>query len=210
MMKGGAAKMANKTEIIKKRYNRVSGIYDLMDKMIKDEWREKAMGNLEGEVLEVGVGTGANLKLYPRGVRLTAIDFSPGMLKYAREKSQELDFPVKLLEMDAQALDFADNTFDYVVATCVYCSVPDPVKGLMEMRRVVKPNGKVILLEHMRSDNPIVGTIMDILNPIGLTIIGANINRRTIDNIHKAGFIIEEEEKLMTNIVRRLVLSPNK
>ena len=202
--------MKNHTEKIKTRYNRISGLYDLMDKMIKEEWRLKVLANLKGKVLEVGIGTGANIPYYPENVSLTGIDFSPKMLRFAREKANNADFPVELFEMDAQALAFEDNTFDYVITTCVYCSVPDPVKGLKEMRRVVKPEGKVIMLEHMRSESPFLGALMDVINPISVGITGANINRRTLDNIKNADFFIEENEKLMGSIVRFLVLNPNK
>ncbi|HJV46176.1 MAG TPA: methyltransferase domain-containing protein [Bacillota bacterium] len=198
------------TETIKRRYNRISTIFDWMDRMIKNEWRMKTLSQVSGNVLEVGVGTGANLSFYPKGITMTGIDFSPGMLRFAHKKAYELNLPVKLLEMDAQQMEFADNSFDYVVATCVYCSVPDPIAGLKEMRRVCKPGGKVLLLEHMRSDHPVLGWVMDRLNPITVSMYGANINRRTIENIKKAGFIIVEEEKLMGSIMRRLTLSPNK
>ena len=200
------------TEKIKNRYNRVSRIYDSMDKMIKESWRKDVLKNVKGNVLEVGVGTGANLPFYHSDTYLTGIDFSPGMLKYARKKANTLTLPYQLtlLEMDAQQMELPDNTFDYVVATCVYCSVPDPVKGLKEMGRVCKPDGKIILLEHMRSENEVVGKVMDLLNPVTVNMWGANINRRTLDNINKAGLIIEQKEDLFYSIVRKFVVKPNK
>lgn len=181
-----------------------------MDRMIREDWRIQIVSQVSGKVLEVGVGTGTNLPYYPQNVELTGIDFSSGMLRYARKKAENLDFVVKLLEMDAQQMDFPDNTFDFVLATCVYCSVPDPVLGLKEMRRVCKPEGKVLLLEHMRSENPLLGAVMDVLNPLTVGLSGVNINRRTLDNIANAGFVIEENERLMGSIVRKLVLNPNK
>ncbi|MFZ3578338.1 class I SAM-dependent methyltransferase [Virgibacillus sp. DJP39] len=200
------------TEKIKKRYNRVSGIYDLMDKMIKESWRKDALKNVKGDVLEVGVGTGGNLPFYPNDIHLTGVDFSSGMLKHARKKVKIQPFPyqINLIEMDAQQMDFPDNTFDYVVATCVYCSVPDPVKGLKEMGRVCKPDGKIILLEHMRSKNEVVGKMMDLLNPITVRMSGANINRKTLDNINQAGLLIEQKEDIFYSIVRKLVVKPTK
>ena len=199
------------TETIKKRYNRISKVYNSMDRMIKEEWRRDLLATIKGgKVLEVGIGTGKNLPYYPNTISLTGIDFSPGMLRFAREKAKEVDFPLELIEMDAQSLQFPDNTFDYVVTTCVYCSVPDPILGLKEMGRVVKPEGKIIMLEHMRSENSIVGPVMDVLNPIAVGISGANINRRTPENIEKAGLIIEDQQKLMGSIVRRFIINPNK
>jgi ubiquinone/menaquinone biosynthesis C-methylase UbiE len=200
------------TNTIKRRYNRVSGVFDLMDRMIRENWRKDLIKHAKGNVLEVGVGTGSNLKYYPLNVKVTGIDFSPGMLRKAREKADKLSqhSHIELLEMDAQQMDFPDNTFDTVVSTCVFCSVPDPVQGLKEIRRVTKPAGEIIMLEHMRSDHKLAGKVMDVLNPIGLHIIGANINRKTMDNINQAGMQVKSEEFLMTTIMRRLVLSPNK
>ncbi len=198
------------TETIKRRYNRISIVFDWMDRMIREEWRNNLISRVHGDVLEVGVGTGANLPFYSGDVRLTGIDFSPGMLKYARKKASSMQIPVQLVEMDAQNMEFADDSFDFVLATCVFCSVPDPVAGLMEMRRVCKPDGRVLLLEHMRSENPVAGLLMDLFNPITVRISGANINRKTMGNIHKAGFLVEEKIELMGTIIQLLVLHPHK
>lgn len=202
--------MNKQTETIKKRYNRISGVFDLMEHIMKEEWRKELIQQADGSVLEVGVGTGTNLKYYSKEVQVTGIDFSPNMLKRAREKANRLPVDIQLLEMDIQNLEFPDNTFDTVISTCVFCSVPDPVQGLKEIRRVTKPNGKIIMLEHMRSENQIIGKFMDILNPIGLYFIGANINRTTIDNIHSSNMKIVKQEFLLSSILRKLVLSPNK
>ena len=184
--------MNNKSEKIKKRYNRISKVYDLLEKpmesMAMGEWREKLIDKIEGnKVLEVGVGTGKNFIYYPENLDVTGIDFSEKMLEKAKDKIKDKK-NIKLIEMDAQSMNFPDNTFDTVVTTCVFCSVPDPVEGLKEIRRVCKNNGKVIMLEHMRSSNKVVGKFMDIINFIPFNIWGANINRKTIENLIKAGF----------------------
>lgn len=131
------------------------------------------------------------------------------MLERARKKATKLQLKVELLEMDAQYMHFPDHTFDTVVATCVFCSVPDPLKGLAEVKRVCKPDGQVILLEHVRSENPILGKIMDILNPISLYLVGANINRRTIENVRQSGLRLESTKNLHTNIIKIIIASPN-
>src|SRR5699024_7506345 len=140
-----------------KRYNRTSCVYNWMDKMSRDKSRQQLLSDLHGAILEVGIGTGANLPYYPNHVPLTAIASSEGLLTHARKQMEHTPVPLTLHEMDAQEMSFEDNTFDFVVATCVYCSVPDPVQGMKEMRRVCKPGGKILLLEHMRSDNLIIG-----------------------------------------------------
>jgi ubiquinone/menaquinone biosynthesis C-methylase UbiE len=164
--------------------------------------KKRLKDNITGNrVLEVGVGTGKNLLYYPKGIEITAIDFSPGMLKRARNKASTDDVRVALIEMDVQHLDFPDNYFDTVFATFVFCSVPDPVAGLTELKRVCKPEGKLLLLEHMRPGNVILGFIFDVLNPFVVRMMGANINRRTLENIYKAGWKIRVKEKLSSDIV---------
>ncbi len=200
--------MAGTTEIIKRRYNRTAIFYDMMDKMISPELRQRALSHACGKVLEVGVGTGANLSFYPPGCEVTGIDFSPGMLAKARLKVRLAKVPVTLLEMDAENMAFADDTFDTVVATCVFCSVPHPVQGLKEVRRVCKNDGKIILLEHVRSDNPVLGKLMDFLNPVSLYLVGSNINRRTIENIEAAGIRINQTHDVRGKIVKLVIASP--
>lgn len=200
--------MNEQTEVIRRRYNRTARFYDLMDKMIPDAIRKQAIEKARGKVLEVGVGTGKNLPYYKEGCEVTGIDFSPGMLARAKDRVKEAKVPVILLEMDAQHMTFSDNTFDTVLATCVFCSVPDPVQGLKEVRRVCKPGGQIILLEHVRSDNPILGWLMDVLNPVSLHMIGSNINRRTVDNVKAAGISILNVGNLSGKIVKLIIAKP--
>ena len=119
---------------------------------------------------------------------------------------------IKLIEMDAEDMNFVDNTFDTVVTSCVFCSVPDPIKGLKEIRRVCKNNGKIIMLEHMRSNNEFVGKFMDIVNFIPLNIWGANINRQTMKNLNKAGFKENdiEYQDIWSDIVKLIEIRNNK
>ncbi|PRR73814.1 MULTISPECIES: class I SAM-dependent methyltransferase [Moorella] len=196
------------TEIIKKRYNRTALFYDWMDRMIPKEWRRRVWQEARGRVLEVGVGTGANFPFYPPGCRVTAIDFSPGMLARARQKLHLAGAPVDLKEMDVQHLEFGDASFDTVVATCVFCTVPDPVQGLKEVRRVCRPDGRIILLEHVRSEHWFLGPLMDALNPLFLYLIGSNINRRTVANVSRAGIEIDREDDLAGKIVKLIVGHP--
>lgn len=204
---------ANINEVIVKRYNKVAKIYDYIDKMIKVEWRRDLLNLASKDVLEVGVGTGVNLPLYSKGISsLTGVDFSIEMLNIAKRKEGSINqsHPNMFLEADIQDLPFEDDTFDTVVSTCVFCSVPDPIKGLKEIRRVCKPDGQILMLEHMRSENKIIGAIMDLLNPIPVKLWGANINRETMNNIEAAGLSVISEEYLMGTILRILVLTPKK
>lgn len=199
--------MSKQTETIKRRYNRIAPVFNTMDKMVRPSWRKEMLAKAEGEVLEVGIGTGANLSFYPSAVTyVTGIDFSSKMIKLAKEEAEKAPVPVKLMEMDAEEMDFPDASFDTVVTACVLCSVPDPVQGLKEIKRVLKPGGKVLMLEHMRSEHVVLGKLMDIINPIIVRMWGANINRKTIENIQAAGLKVKQEKQLMGSIVRELTL----
>jgi ubiquinone/menaquinone biosynthesis C-methylase UbiE len=182
------------------RYQRLSPLYDRMEGMAERRyhpWRERLWSLVnQPNILEVGVGTGKNMPYYPANARITAIDLTPGMLERAQKRATDLNLRLDLRLGDVQALEFPAASFDAVVATFVFCSVPDPVLGLEQIRRVLKPGGKVYLLEHMRSANPIVGIWMDILNPLVVGIMGANINRRTLDNVRQAGLELDVIEDL--------------
>lgn len=192
-----------RTEIIRRRYNRNALFYDVMDRGIRPAWRERVLREARGRVLEVGVGTGKNLPHYDPAVtrEVVGIDFSPAMLARARQRQAQAKVPVTLLEMDAQEMEFPADSFDTVLTTCVFCSVPDPILGLEEIRRVCKPGGRVLLLEHVRVDNPVIGPLMDLLNPVSVGLIGVNINRRTVENVRRAGLQIERVERLLGSLV---------
>ena len=109
--------------------------------------------------------------------------------------------------MDAEDLDFENNTFDYVVTNCVFCSVPDPVKGLKEIQRVMKPSGKLIMIEHVLSKIPLIAFIENINNPLTKLLTGVNINRDTGENIINAGFKIIKTENLALYDVFKLFIA---
>ncbi len=112
--------------------------------------------------------------------------------------------------MDVQHLNFPDESFDAVITTCVFCSVPDPLKGLMEIRRVLKRGGELIMLEHVRSNVKVLGRVMDMLNPLVVGLYGANINRNTVENVKKAGFDVYYEKNLALDIVKLIKARPIK
>lgn len=206
--------MDRKSTKISKRYDRAARFFDMTEQMMEKgsmgKWRAAIWKEAKGKVLEVGVGTGKNIQYYPGEVDVTAIDFSPKMLERAKEKADKLGRKVDLRLMDVQNLEFPDETFDTIITTCVFCSVPDTVKGLKEIRRVCKSNGQIIMLEHVRSKRPVIGAMMDILNPLVVSIVGANINRDTINNLEKAGLKVEVDKSLMMDIVKHIKCSRGK
>ncbi len=184
------------TSDIRKRYDRIAGIYDLFEGMMEhsnyNNWRKLLWSKVEGDdILEIGVGTGKNFPFYPDDRKITAIDFSEKMLERARQKTLSDKTEVKLLRMDVQDMEFGDNSFDTVVGTFVFCSVPDPIQGLEEVKRVVKPDGKVLLLEHVLSANRVIAGLMNMVNPIVVRIMGPNINRKTVENVSRSGLQVE-------------------
>ena len=178
------------------RYDRIARFYDAFDKPMDllgvRRRRRRLLSRARGDTLEVGVGTGRNLGLYPGGVELTGIDVSSNMLARARKVAERSHVAATLDLADVQALPFDDDSFDTVTATCVFCSVADPVAGLKEVARVARPEGQVLLLEHVRPRNPILGWLVDFVAPVVRRVMGPEINRRTENNVTAAGLEIDE------------------
>jgi phosphatidylethanolamine/phosphatidyl-N-methylethanolamine N-methyltransferase len=156
---------------VKRAYKLYAPAYDLVFDWIFHPGREAAIRALGIEpghhVLEVGIGTGLNLPIYPARCRLTGIDLSEEMLRKAYDKVAELGLTnVSLRAMDATVMEFDDNEFDSSVATYTISAVPDPVSVLREMRRVVKPGGSIVVLNHFRSERRVVGRIEDLVAPV--------------------------------------------
>ena len=198
---------------IQHRYDRQAGRYDLMEapaELLLRRFRPRLWDRIPkgSRVLEVGVGTGKNMRWHPPGVSVTAVDFSPQMLARAASRARREGMSTELALMDAQSLGLADGTFDVAVSTCVFCSVPDPIRGLQEVRRVLRPDGQILLLEHVRSHLPVIGRLMDVCNPVVVGLQGVNINRDTVENVKRAGFRILEAEDLFLDIVKLIVAEP--
>lgn len=200
------------TVLVRQRYNRAAFTYDLTDfpmRLMAGRLRRELWSLVRGPaVLEIGVGTGANMPHWPSGVRVTGIDISPKMLAKARHRAAKMGLEADLSEGDAERLRFPDASFDTVTATFVFCSVPDPVQGLREVRRVLNSGGQAVLLEHVRLDLPVVGALMDLANPVAVRMAGANINRRTVENVERAGLTIDEVRSKMGGLIRLIVAHP--
>jgi phosphatidylethanolamine/phosphatidyl-N-methylethanolamine N-methyltransferase len=152
----------------------------------------KQLGLLPNEtVLEVGIGTGLNLPLYPPTCRLTGIDLSQEMLDKAVERVQSLAMPNVILKvMDATSMDFGDNEFDKAAATYTISAVPDPIAVLREMRRVVKPGGTIVILNHFRSDGRVTGRMEDLVAPV-CTRLGWKSNLALTPLLEQVGLVPE-------------------
>lgn len=164
-------------------------------------YKRHLFGKARGRTLLVAAGTGIDFKYLPAGLDVTAIDFSPRMLELAGKRVGQGASPVTLVQADVTELAFEDGTFDTVVTSCTFCSVPDPVKGLREVRRVLKDEGRLLMFEHVRPSNPYLGLMMDLMNPV-VRMIGPDINRRTADNVRAAGFRITREYNVYLDMVK--------
>jgi ubiquinone/menaquinone biosynthesis C-methylase UbiE len=159
----------------------------------------------DGEVLEVGVGTGRNLPFYPTGVRLTGVDLSPAMLAVAGDRARAVGREVALREADAQALPFADASFDTVVCTLSLCAIPDDRAAIGEMRRVLRPGGRLLLLDHVGSSRRAVRVVQRLVETVTVRLAGEHFTRRPLPLVAEAGFVIEESQRFKAGIVERLV-----
>jgi ubiquinone/menaquinone biosynthesis C-methylase UbiE len=195
---------------VTKRYNRMARIYDIYDAPM--EWmgtkkrRAQLLENAHGSVLEVGVGTGKNLPHYGPDAEVTGIDVSAGMLAKAKERVRSLPVKADLIEADVQDLPFDDESFDTAVSTCVFCSVADPVQGLRELGRVVRPDGQILLLEHVRPRNQFLGRLADLATVLTRRIFGFRANRRTEENVAAAGLEIVDVER--SGVWRTIIARP--
>ena len=208
------SKESKAAEATRKTYDRIAPVYDLMESLVErsrySKWRKILWSKVDGnKILEVGVGTGKNFPYYPNNGEITAIDFSEKMLARARQRAEKQKVGVHLQYMDVQNLEFQDNTFDSIAASFVFCSVPDPVRGLMELKRVCKPGGKVVLLEHVLSANRVLIWLMNLINPIVVRAMGPNINRRTVDNVIKSGLTVEQVTDLAAGIFKLIEARKN-
>lgn len=196
------------TAVTRVRYDRNARRYDRMTcctERLMTPGRAALWQRVRGlQVLEVGVGTGKSFPYYPAGMSITAIDFSPRMIEQAQMRAEQNQIVVELHEADVQVLPFDDASFDTVIASCVFCSVPDPLLGLSELGRVLVPGGQLLLLEHVLSQRPLFRRIMKVVNPLVVRQMGANINRETVENVRGAGFADLQVEDLWLDIVKRV------
>ena len=196
---------------VERKYDRFAALYDKFESFIEKKFfsrfREELFKRVEGKkILEVGIGTGKNVPYYSDDMNVVGVDISEGMLRVCQERLKK--FPekkVKLLRADVQNLPFSDGEYDCAVSTFVFCTVPDPVKGLKEVHRVLRPSGKAVFLEHMRSRKWYVNVILFLMHIFTKLLWGTSMLRKTVDNIKKAGFVIEEEKYLLSDVVRLII-----
>lgn len=182
--------------------------YDNDIRLVERTWfgggREWVCGRAHGEVLEVAVGTGRNLPFYPEGVRLTGVDLSPNMLAIARERAAGLGMDADLREADAEALPFDDESFDTVVCTLSLCAIPNHAAAIEEMARVLRPGGRMLLLDHIGSRWWPVWAVERLIELFTIRAMGEYMTRRPAPMLAAAGLQIVESERRKLATVERV------
>lgn len=182
-------------------------------RLVSEQWRNDYVSQMHGDVLELGIAAGDTLMRLKSGshkVRsYTGIDFSPGMIVQSRKAADGVDIPIDLQVASAEQMPmFADNQFDTVAAGLVFCTIPDVGAALAEVKRVLKPDGRMVLVEHVLSPNPVVGWGMKRFAPLQVRQMGCNIDREIVQTLHDHGFIIEQHRKRILGIFRYIVATP--
>jgi ubiquinone/menaquinone biosynthesis C-methylase UbiE len=185
-------------------YDGVAHEYDSsMERLDRDmlgRARRRLCSRARGRTLEMGVGTGATLAHYPPGASVTAIDLSPEMLAIAQQHARELDLDIELRLGDAQDLAFADDKFDTVTATLLVSTVPDPQRVVFEMRRVLRPGGRVLLLDFARSPVAPVRWVEQALKPFTARS-RYSLRRDPLDYFGVAGFAVEQVDRFRCGVI---------
>ncbi len=166
--------------------------------------REWLAERARGRILEVAIGTGRNLPYYPAGVTVTGLELSPAMLAIARQRAADLGRDTNLQEGDAERLPFGDASFDTVVCALALCSIPDPATAIGEMKRVLVPGGRLLLLDHIGSTWPPVYAVQWLVERITIRTAGEHFTRRQLPLVRAAGFQVAETERLKAGTVERI------
>lgn len=165
--------------------------------------KRRLFEKMRSATLLVAAGTGNDFKFLPPNRQVVSIDISPKMLERAAKKAAEYSGTIELHEMDVCDLKFADATFDTVLTVCTFCSVPKPIAGLRELYRVLKPDGQLLMFEHVRSGIGPLGILMDLMTPIAAQF-GPALNRDTVGNVQKARFRLHRVENVYLDVVKAI------
>ncbi|WP_059172788.1 class I SAM-dependent methyltransferase [Bacillus sp. FJAT-27445] len=192
-----------------------ASLYDIgmsgLEKRSFRKIREKLLENASGRVLEIGSGSGINFPLYRMAERVDAIEPDPFMIQRSEQRANQAKVPVTVHRQNAQQLEFHDNSFDAVVATLVFCTIPDPAQALSELKRVSKPGATLLFFEHVKMPQPALAKLQEILNPAWRAVCGGcNLNRDTVSELKRAGIEIEKTETYYNGLFITIQCTNNK
>lgn len=198
---------------IRNVYDRHASTYDksvgLVENLVLGDFRQAFGQQLRGETLEIAIGSGLNLPHYTEEVtRAVGADLSSGMLDEARKRASSLDREIELIQMNAEHLAFADNTFDTVGISLSLCTIPRPLVTMEEIARVCRPDGVAVFLEHVRSPHRPVYAFQRLWSPIQERTMGCSWVRETVETIEQAGFQVQTDRSRLLRIFRLVVATP--
>lgn len=197
------------TDAVRGFYDKTAGRYNrqisFCERILFGGGREWVCSHAQGDVLEIAAGTGRNLRYYPPGVRLTTTELSPAMLELARQQAAAHRPDADLRIGDAQALEFSDESFDTVICTLGLCTIPDDRAAIREVRRVLRPGGGFVLMEHVRSPARSIRAGQRLLEPLFLRFEHDHLTRDPLDYLEQEGFEMETVTRSKWGIVERAV-----
>jgi ubiquinone/menaquinone biosynthesis C-methylase UbiE len=200
--------VATETDRVREIQDKEAPRYDrqisFFERVLFGGGREWVCSRAEREVLELAAGTLRNLPHYPEGVKLTAVELSPEMATIGRKRAEELGREIDLRVGDAQALDFPDESFDTVTCTLGFCTIPDTTAAATEALRVLRPGGRLLMLEHVRSPVAPVRAVERLLDPLLVRFEADHLLRDPLDYLPSVGFEIDEVHRSKWGIVERL------
>ncbi|TMR88370.1 class I SAM-dependent methyltransferase [Nonomuraea basaltis] len=195
-------------ERLRRYWDKHAASYDrqmaYFDRILFGDTRSWICGQASGDTIEIAIGTGMNLPLYPEGVRLTGVEWSPAMLDLARRRASALGIKADLREGDAQALDFPAAGFDTVVCTFSLCAIPDDRRAIAEMARVLRPGGLLLLADHVAASAWPVRAAQRLLEVVTVPMGGEHFLRRPIEQLPEHGLTVERHDRFKLGIVERL------
>ena len=194
-------------DVTRGKWDRAAGGFDLMNSR-GPEWRwapykQTFFSAMRGRILFLAVGTGLDIPFFPKDQEITGIDISPRMLDIARPRAEAYEGKLTLEVMDVHDMPYQPGSFDQVFTSCTFCSVPEPVKGLAALKRVLVPGGELRMFEHTGSRWFPFNLMMNLMTPLS-RLVGPEMNRPTVQNVERAGFEIQEVDNLYLDVVKTI------
>jgi len=203
----GSAQADSAHKATREKWDNAAKSFDLVNGLGPElRWapvKRELFSAMRGRILFLAVGTGLDIQFFPPGHDIIGIDISPKMLEKAAARAAAYPGNMQLQEMDVHEMSFADGSFDQVFTSCTFCSVPDPVHGLQELRRVLEPGGELRMFEHTGSRYFPFGLMLSLMTPLSRRV-GPEMNRDTVSNVERAGFHIRDVRNVFLDVVKTI------